>query len=118
MRPLSHTERHLYLAVTGRHAPRCLVQRWPWWWRGFRGVALGALILVKDDDPALVCHEATHVAQFYADPLRFWFRYGIELRRIGYALNRYELEAVAVAAAVRRRLSANGRSTAGGTSAS
>lgn len=105
MRRLTIDERDLYRAATGRDAPWCVLQRWPgWWYRRFRGLTLGCLILVKDDDPALVCHEAVHVAQFYAAPSTFWLRYLWELARVGYAANRYEREAFAVAAAVKNAM--------------
>ncbi|WP_148665355.1 hypothetical protein [Sulfurifustis variabilis] len=102
VRLLSAAEKEVFREATGRDAPGCVVQRWPWWWRDFRGLALGTVILVKDDsDRALVCHEAVHVAQFLADPVRFWFRYVAELARAGYVRNRYEREAAAVEAAAR-----------------
>jgi len=105
MRRLTIDERELYRAATGRDAPWCVLQRWPgWWYRGFRGLTLGCLVLVKDDDPALVCHEAVHVAQFYRAPLTFWVRYFCQLLRVGYARNAYEREAFAVSAAVANML--------------
>lgn len=104
MRPLSHVEKQLFRDATGRDAPYCLVQRWPWWWRDFRGIALGPLVLVKDDDPVLVCHELAHVAQFRADPFGFWLRYAAWLVWFGYGANPYEVEARRVAGAVQRVL--------------
>lgn len=104
MRRLSAAEKQLYAEATGHEAPGCIVQRWPWWWRDFRGVALGPLILVKDDDPALLCHEVAHVAQFLAEPFRFWFRYAAGLLRVGYRRNAYEVEARRVGEAARLAL--------------
>lgn len=99
MRYLNAYEKGLYLCATGRPAPWCLIQRWPWWYRDFRGIALGCFILVKqDNDPVLLCHEAVHVAQFYAAPLTFWFRYLLELHRVGYVDNCYECQARTTAA--------------------
>ncbi len=90
-RRLSSSERELYRAATGRPPPPCLVQRWHWWVPPFRGLALTWLILVRDDrDPALVCHEVEHVAQWCAHPLTFWLRYVRELAYVGYRDNRYE----------------------------
>jgi len=105
LRRATEHERLLYRAASGRDAPFCLILRWPLWWRRFRGLALGWLILVEDDsDPLLVCHEIAHVAQFRADPLRFWFRYFRELARVGYANNRYERQARAIEARAGRLL--------------
>lgn len=97
LRRPNHYERLLYRTASGRDAPFCLIVRWPLWWSRFRGLALGWLVLVEDDsDPLLVCHEIVHVAQFKADPLRFWFRYFRELARVGYTNNRYERQARAI----------------------
>lgn len=104
-------ERSLYRSASGTAVPFCLILRWPLWWRRFRGLALGWLILVEDDtDPLLVCHEIAHVAQFRADPMRFWFRYLRELARVGYANNRYERQARAVEARAGRLLASQVRS--------
>lgn len=104
MRSLSPAERELYREAAGREAPPCRVLRWPWWWRGFRGLALGPLILVKDEDPVLICHELAHVAQFRADPFRFWFRYAAGLLRFGYGRHPCEIEARRVEAAAQLAL--------------
>lgn len=91
IRRLSSLERELYQTATGRRPPPCLIQRWRWWLRHFRGFALAWLILVRDDDdPAAVCHEVEHVAQWWARPVSFWPRYLYELVRVGYASSRYE----------------------------
>ena len=106
-RPNAH-ERRLYRAASGTDAPFCLIVRWPLWWRCFRGLALAWFVLVEDDsDPLLVCHEIVHVAQFRADPLRFWFRYFRELARVGYVNNRYERQARAVEARAYRLLTSH-----------
>lgn len=98
LRRLNDAERLLYRRLNGAPAPRCVILRWPWWWRGFRGLALAWLIVVDDDaDSGLVMHELIHVAQFCAAPWRFWWRYLAELWRVGYAANRYEREARAFA---------------------
>lgn len=111
MRRPNDIERRLYRAASGTAAPFCLIVRWPLWWRHFRGLALAWLILVEDDtDALLVCHEVVHVAQFRADPLRFWFRYFRELARVGYANNRYERQARAVEARAHRLLISHVRS--------
>ena len=74
-----------------------MVVRWPWWRRGYRGLALGRVVLVDDDgDPALVCHELAHVAQFESAPFGFWPRYLRELLHVGYRANRFEREARAI----------------------
>lgn len=109
-RPNDH-ERRLYRAASGAEAPFCLIVRWPLWWSRFRGLALGWLVLVEDDsNPVLVCHELAHVAQFTADPLRFWFRYFRELARVGYTNNRYERQARAVEARAHHVLASHIRS--------
>lgn len=98
LRRLNAAERALYCRLSGGPPPGCLIVRWPWWWRGFRGLALAQLVLVRDDsDSELIMHELTHVAQFRAAPLRFWWRYLRALRREGYAANPYEREADAFA---------------------
>jgi hypothetical protein len=110
MRPLTKEERLLYRAATGREAPWSLVQRWPWWWRDFRGFALGRFVFVKDDsDRALVCHELAHVAQFCASPARFWLRYLSALVRTGYRANPFEREARAIERRAARLLRASAR---------
>lgn len=107
IRRASAKERLLYRHATGQETPPCLVIHWPLWWHRFRGVALGPLIFVEDDtDPLLVCHEIVHVAQFRADPFRFWFRYFRELNRVGYTRNRYERQAQAIENRARRALAA------------
>lgn len=107
--------RALYAAACGAPPPRALILRWPWWWRGFRGLTLGPLVLVADpDDPVLVCHELCHVRQFQRQPLSFAARYLWELYRVGYRRNRYEREARAVGEAVRALIAdASSRGTAG-----
>lgn len=105
MRRLNAAERALFARVSGRPAPACLILRWPWWWGDFRGLALATLIVVRDDaNSELIMHELTHVAQFRAAPWRFWWRYLAELRRVGYAANRYEQEARACAHLTRQEL--------------
>lgn len=110
LRRPNNYERLLYRTASGRDAPFCVIVRWPLWWRRFRGLALGWLVFVEDDtDPLLVCHEIAHVAQFKADPLRFWFRYFRELARVGYVNNRYERQARAVEARAHRLLVSHAR---------
>ena len=105
LRGLNAGEKALYRRLSGGPPPRCVILRWPWWWRGFRGLALAQLILVKDDgDSELIMHELTHVTQFSAAPLRFWWRYLRALVRDGYAANPYEREACAFARRARAAL--------------
>jgi len=60
------------------------------------GVALGPIILVRPDCPAVYAHELTHVRQFWSHPLTFHARYLWWLWRYGYRNNPYEREAYAV----------------------
>lgn len=97
--------RALYRELTGRPPPPALVVRWGWWWRGFRGLTLGPLVLVDaPEDPVLVCHELCHVAQFYRQPLSFYPRYLYRCWRVGYRANAYEREAFALSEAARAAL--------------
>lgn len=105
MRCLRHEERVLYAQASGRRAPFCLVQYWPWWPRGFSGFALGPLVFVRRKaDVLLLCHELVHVQQFYSAPLSFWARYLMALWRFGYRNNPYERAACALAESAREIL--------------
>lgn len=94
--------RDAYARVTGRAPPPALLLVWPWWVKGFCGLTLGPLVLVRSErDVGLVCHELQHVAQFYRRPLSFYPRYLYGLWRHGYRAHPFEREAAAVGRAAR-----------------
>jgi len=97
MKRVPHEHCAAFTRASGLPAPWAVVQYWPWWFDGFRGMALGPLILAKDpDDAALLCHELMHVVQFRTHPWTFWLHYMAETCRVGYHRNRYEIAARAV----------------------
>src|SRR5258705_7766412 len=94
MRNLSAFEKSIYTRASGKKAPFCLIQRWPWWFKEFLGFSVGFLVFVKDDtDVGLISHEVAHVAQFWARPVTFWLHYLYQFFRFGYHHNRFEREA-------------------------
>jgi hypothetical protein len=59
-------------------------------------VTVGPVVLTTAEgrrNAELMCHEQHHVAQWRADPWRFWVRYGLETLKHGYKRNAYEVEA-------------------------